>query len=145
MLILTRKAGERLYIGENVKVTIVEIKGNQIRVGIDAPPDLRIYREEIYLQIMEENRKAAETSLLDSDGLEELIHSWKRPEIPHGKDRPSNTDSAKGDRRSGLSAASLVSSSVKSLNNNSLENSQNNSTPDLESSISKVRNEERKQ
>ena len=52
MLILTRKPGESLYIGDDVKVTIVEIKGNQIRVGIDAPADLRIYREEIYKQIL---------------------------------------------------------------------------------------------
>lgn len=61
MLILTRKPGESIYIGD-IKVTIVEMKGNQIRVGIDAPPEVRIYREEIYLQIMEENRIAAETS-----------------------------------------------------------------------------------
>jgi carbon storage regulator len=58
MLILTRKPGESIYIGD-VKVTLLELKGNQIRVGIDAPKDVRIYREEIYLQIMEENKKAA--------------------------------------------------------------------------------------
>ena len=61
MLILTRKPGESIYIGD-IKVTIVEMKGNQIRVGIDAPPEVRIYREEIYLQIMEENKIAAEAS-----------------------------------------------------------------------------------
>ena len=66
MLILTRKPGESLYIGDDVKVTIVEIKGNQIRVGVDAPSDLRIYREEIYLQILEENKSAAEGISLDS-------------------------------------------------------------------------------
>jgi len=69
MLILTRKPGESLYIGDTVKVTIVEIKGNQIRVGIDAPPELRIYREEIYLQILEENKSAAEAAL-SVEGLE---------------------------------------------------------------------------
>ena len=76
MLILTRKPGESLYIGDNVKVTIVEIKGNQIRVGIDAPPELRIYREEIYLQILEENKKAAE-GVMSGKALEELTGSWK--------------------------------------------------------------------
>lgn len=75
MLILTRKPGESLYIGDNVKVTVVEIKGNQVRVGIEAPSDLRIYREEIYLQILDENKKAAE-GVLDSS-LEQLSGGWK--------------------------------------------------------------------
>lgn len=77
MLILTRKPGESLYIGDNVKITIVEIKGHQIRVGIDAPPELRIYREEIYLQILEENKKAAEAAVGPNDaGLEGLSSAW---------------------------------------------------------------------
>jgi carbon storage regulator len=76
MLILTRKPGESLYIGDSVKVTIVEIKGNQIRVGIDAPSELRIYREEIYLQILDENRKAAE-GVMSGSALDELTGSWK--------------------------------------------------------------------
>jgi carbon storage regulator len=59
MLILTRKPGESLYIGDDIKITIVEIKGHQIRIGIEAPKDCRIYREEIYLAILEENRSAA--------------------------------------------------------------------------------------
>ena len=59
MLILTRKPGESLFIGDEVKITVIEIKGNQIRIGISAPKDLRIYREEIYLQIIEENKEAA--------------------------------------------------------------------------------------
>ena len=76
MLILTRKPGESLYIGDNVKITIVEIKGNQIRVGIDAPAELRIYREEIYLQILEENRSAADVNA-PASALDQLSGSWK--------------------------------------------------------------------
>ncbi len=76
MLILTRKPGESLYIGDDVKVTIVEIKGNQIRVGIDAPADLRIYREEIYKQILEENKNAAE-AVMSGSALEQLTGTWK--------------------------------------------------------------------
>lgn len=76
MLILTRKPGESLYIGDNVKVTIVEIKGNQIRVGIDAPAELRIYREEIYRQILEENKSAAE-GVMAGSALDELSGGWK--------------------------------------------------------------------
>ena len=76
MLILTRKPGESLYIGDKIKITIVEIKGHQIRVGIDAPTDLRIYREEIYLQILEENRRAAEASEVSAEDLEGLRVQW---------------------------------------------------------------------
>lgn len=76
MLILTRKPGESLYIGD-VKVVIVEVKGHQIRIGIEAPPEIRIYREEIYLQILEENRKAAEASTVSSTGLDSLTAGWK--------------------------------------------------------------------
>lgn len=59
MLILTRKPGESLRIGEDVRITIVEMKGNQVRIGIAAQTTMRIYREEIYLQIQDENKKAA--------------------------------------------------------------------------------------
>ena len=78
MLILTRKPGESIYIGDGIKVVIVEIKGNQIRVGIEAPSDVRIYREEIYLQILEENKKAAEASSAATEsGLEGLAGGWQ--------------------------------------------------------------------
>jgi carbon storage regulator len=79
MLILTRKPGESIYIGDGIKVVIVEIKGNQIRLGIDAPSDVRIYREEIYLQILEENKKAAESSSAATEtGLEGLTGGWAK-------------------------------------------------------------------
>ena len=59
MLVLTRRPGQSVYIGDDVKITLVEIKGNQVRIGIDAPSTVRIFREEIYLQILEENKSAA--------------------------------------------------------------------------------------
>lgn len=62
MLVLTRRPGQSVYIGDDVKVTLVEIKGNQVRIGIDAPSSVRIFREEIYLQILEENKSAAALS-----------------------------------------------------------------------------------
>ena len=82
MLILTRKPGESLYIGDTIKVTIVEIKGHQIRVGIEAPVELRIYREEIYFQILEENRKAAEASMTAEVGLDSLSAAWSERKPP---------------------------------------------------------------
>lgn len=59
MLVLTRKPGQSVYIGENVKITVHGVRGNQVRMGIDAPNNVRIYREEIFHQILEENKSAA--------------------------------------------------------------------------------------
>lgn len=54
MLILTRKVGEKLIIDDNIEVVILEIKGNQIRVGIEAPKEISIFREEVYEKIQAE-------------------------------------------------------------------------------------------
>jgi carbon storage regulator len=59
MLALTRRVGERIVIGDNVVVTIVDIKGDSIRIAIDAPKEVKIYRGEIFDAIAEENRQAA--------------------------------------------------------------------------------------
>lgn len=56
MLILTRRTGEKLVIGENVTVTVLGIKGNQIRIGIEAPRDVSVNREEIYQRILNEKK-----------------------------------------------------------------------------------------
>ncbi len=63
MLILTRKVGECIVIGDIIKVHIIEIRGQQVRVGIEAPADTLIYREEIYRKIEEENRLASNIEL----------------------------------------------------------------------------------
>lgn len=59
MLALTRKAGERIVIGDNIVVTVVHIKGDSTRITIDAPKEIKIYRGEIYDAIVEENKQAA--------------------------------------------------------------------------------------
>lgn len=57
MLILTRRIGETLMVGDDVTVTVLGVQGGQIRVGINAPKDIEVHREEIYKRIQEEKRK----------------------------------------------------------------------------------------
>ena len=59
MLALTRKAGERIVIGDHIVITVVDVKGDSVRLAIDAPQEIKIYRGEIYDSIVSENKKAA--------------------------------------------------------------------------------------
>jgi carbon storage regulator len=60
VLIFTRRIGEEIRIGDDIRVKIIEIKGKQVRLGIIAPPEVIVHREEIYLRINENNSKATE-------------------------------------------------------------------------------------
>lgn len=67
MLALTRKKGESLVVNNNIEITVLEIRGDQIKIGISAPKNVPVYREEVYLQIQKENEAS-----LKADGLEAL-------------------------------------------------------------------------
>lgn len=58
MLVLTRRPGESIVVGEDIVITVIEIKGGQVRIGIDAPRSVEVYREEIYEQVKQENLSA---------------------------------------------------------------------------------------
>jgi len=69
MLVLTRKSGEGIRIGDDVKIFVVEVKDNHVKIGIEAPLNKTIHREEIYLKIQEENRRAAGLTAEMADAL----------------------------------------------------------------------------
>ena len=66
MLALTRKKGEALMVDNNVEITILEVRGDQVKIGIEAPKDVPIYRKEVYLQIQEENKASFSPEGLDA-------------------------------------------------------------------------------
>lgn len=67
MLILTRRPGESLHLGDNIKITVLGVQGKQIKIGLEVPDDMQVYREEVYLRVLEQNRQAL--SAADSDVL----------------------------------------------------------------------------
>ena len=74
MLALSRKVNESIMLGNDIEVTILEIKGDQVKIGIKAPKNVSIFRKEIYLQIEEENKKAAEQTA-DRETIEKTLDS----------------------------------------------------------------------
>lgn len=75
MLVLTRKIGESVTIGDNIKVSVMDIKGRQVRLGIEAPPSMTIHREEIYAKIQEENQRAAMMKSVNMEKLARIFPS----------------------------------------------------------------------
>ena len=71
MLALTRKKGESLMINNNTEITVLEVRGDQVKIGISAPKEVPVYRKEVYLQIQEENKETMSSSSLEA--LKKLV------------------------------------------------------------------------
>jgi carbon storage regulator len=63
MLILSRKVNEKIMIGDDISVSIIEVRGDQVRLGVDAPRSVKVFRKEVFDAIKAENRAAAESGL----------------------------------------------------------------------------------
>jgi len=73
LLIFSRKIGEKIRVGDDIEIVVLEMKKGQVRLGINAPRNLSVHREEVYQRILEENRLAA-ASALDTDEIFEKIY-----------------------------------------------------------------------
>ncbi len=69
MLVLSRKKGQGIMLGDDIELTIIEIQGDQVRIGINAPKNVSIYRKELFLEIQEENKKAASSGVVDLNAI----------------------------------------------------------------------------
>lgn len=73
MLILTRKSGQGVVIGDDIRISIVSIDGDRVRVGIDAPKEISVHREEVYLEIKRENQQAKVDGSIDWEKLKKIL------------------------------------------------------------------------
>jgi carbon storage regulator len=87
VLILTRKLGEGIIIGTEVVVRVVEIKGSQVKLGIEAPQQTSVHREEVHRRICEENLRAAAQAPERLDDVVRALAPDKKPEPGDGKGR----------------------------------------------------------
>ncbi|MBX3318621.1 MAG: carbon storage regulator CsrA [Nitrospira sp.] len=78
MLVLTRRRGESVTIGPDIRVVVLGMKSGQVRLGIEAPPAVAVHREEVYTRIQEENRLAAKTQVVPIDALRSLAPVKRR-------------------------------------------------------------------
>ncbi|MBI2369955.1 MAG: carbon storage regulator CsrA [Deltaproteobacteria bacterium] len=84
MLILTRKVGESITIGDEITVTVLEVRGSHVRLGIRAPLQTTVHRQEVYLRVQEENRRAAMEGPPDLHGLGRMLGSYRPAHAKEG-------------------------------------------------------------
>jgi len=82
MLVLSRKPGEALRVGEDVEITVVEVKGDMVRLGIQAPREVQVWRKELWEAIVEENRKAAEEAATSATIVPEIPVILPKTAVP---------------------------------------------------------------
>ena len=73
MLVLTRKLGESIAIDDHIKIRVVQIKGKQVRLGIEAPKDTKIHREEVYIAIQDQNQQSVQVSSDNVKNISKLL------------------------------------------------------------------------
>ena len=82
MLILTRRINEKILIGDNVSISVLGVRGNQVRLGIEAPKDTKIHREEVYQAIQQQNKESVQSSSQSTQAVADLIAALNVDFIP---------------------------------------------------------------
>ena len=80
MLILARRVDESIVIGDEIRVSVVDIRGDQVKLGIDAPRSVKVYRQEVFDAIQAENRAAAASNATDLPSLETYLRKDEKPD-----------------------------------------------------------------
>jgi len=77
MLVLTRRLNQSIKIGDDIEITVIEVRGDQVRLGVSAPRDVSVHRKEVYLQIQQENQAASQSSAeeVNMDALTQAMQS----------------------------------------------------------------------
>ena len=78
MLVLTRKPGEGIIIGEDIRITVVELKSGGVRIGIDAPRELKVHRQEVFDRIKQENKEASQWDIADLNELSSILDTERK-------------------------------------------------------------------
>ncbi len=78
MLVLIRRPGESLYLGDDIHVTVLSVQGKQVKIGLTVPPEMVVYREEVYRRVMEENKLSLENNTDDFMAAAKLWKSKKK-------------------------------------------------------------------
>src|SRR3954447_3223671 len=99
VLVLTRRAGESIVIGDDVRVVVLDVRGDTVRLGIEAPRSIQVHRAEVYAEVQAANAAAAATGEDIEDGAERL-RRLARPVVP----RPASPGRRPGERRAGADA-----------------------------------------
>ena len=73
MLVLSRQKDESIMIGDGIRITIVDVRGDKVRIGIEAPKDVKVFRTELYDEIQRQNKSAAAPQAQDVDRLKDLL------------------------------------------------------------------------
>ena len=85
MLVLSRQRDETIMIGDDIEVTVVDIRGDKVRLGINAPKEISVHRKEVYDAIRRENREAAQVKPEDLSGLGKIGPQQQQPPPPKGQ------------------------------------------------------------
>jgi carbon storage regulator len=92
MLVLSRQKDETIIIGDNIEITVVDIRGDKVRLGVSAPKEISVHRKEVYEAIRRENREAAQVKPEDLSGLGKVKPNLANPQPPHPGGGPKGPD-----------------------------------------------------